>query len=251
MKAMWKNVKQTATIAAGKITADPADEDPEYRVKSEIYQEMTDQIDALLRAFSDYSTLLERQAATISGVHTTFAAAIPAIEPQHAELERMKQSSLELSEALTNIAHTEIPTLCGARLAAFREKLHEVRAVKGSRKDARILMVSDEKKLNEAREKNAKDVVARQERYDAQKDQYETLHSQFMTTMEQLIQERVALVSDVFHTFLALQVRVIELQQLRLVEPTAGMVLNSLKDKLPSLTRMEFGALPTVEVKFE
>jgi hypothetical protein len=61
-------------------------------------------------------------------------------------------------------------------------------------------MQSEEKNLKAAQEKN-KDVPHRQERYDAQKAEYEKFHAQYMTEAEALLNQKAGIFSRSFEIY--------------------------------------------------
>jgi hypothetical protein len=137
---------------------------------------------------------------------------------------------------------------CLGKLTEFRAKIQDLKKLKSSRKDNRILMQSEERKFREGQEKAAKDLTKREERFNAQKAEYEELHQQFLIAIDQLAKEKVTVFGDVFHAMLFFQGELCELQRRAVVETTKEMELESVRERLPTcLTKIDLGEVRGIE----
>jgi hypothetical protein len=241
MKGLWASVKKGATIAVGKASEDPTTEDPEYRIKSYLLREVAEHTERLFRMLQDYASVIEKQSAALLGVTSAFSAAFPESEEPHtSEALRFKLDTDQVVIGFQNLGQTHVPAFCLHKLSEFRAKVHEAKKVKGSRKNCRILMQNQEKKLAEATEKGDKHLLDRQQKCAAQKAEYEQFHALFLKNVDELCQERTALFSEVFHAFVFFQRDMIELQRRSIVETTQSVAFGSLQESLPPvLTKVD------------
>jgi hypothetical protein len=255
MKGLWKSVKQTTTIAIGKLSSDPSDEDPEYRSKSDTLLLIDQNTSQLLKTLHLYRETLERHAASRLEVSTAFAKAFTEQErPHFDEAATLQTSATEYSAACTNVHQTHIPAFCIRELNDFREHIRALKEIKSVRKDNRILMQNEERKFKEAQEKHAKDVAHREARFNEHKTEYERVHADFLAGVERLAREKAEVFGRVFYRFQAFQIDLAEMEQRTVVAPCARLSLAAVRDELPramsklDLSAIEnFGALLTFE----
>jgi hypothetical protein len=241
MRALWKNVRQTATIAVGKMTATSKDEDPTYILATELLRKIDCAVVALGRTLSDWVRAAGAQAAASSALSAAFAESFGESEPPYfAQAGRARDGVAALDQAYAHLTQTHIPHFCIEKLSEFQGRIRELCVVQRARKNARILMLSEEKKFREAQEKHSRELPHREERFRAQKIEYERYHEQFISGMEDLERAKAEVFGRVFHCYQFYLMELVELQQESILRQNRDIPFQALKEELPSaLTKIE------------
>jgi hypothetical protein len=95
-------------------------------------------------------------------------------------------------------------------------------------------MLNEEKKLKEAQEKHSQGLEHREERFNAQRIEYEQLHTQFMSGIEEIERAKADVFGRVFHCYRFYLMELVELQQESIVRQIPDFPYAPLKQELPS-----------------
>jgi hypothetical protein len=235
MKALWKNVKQSATIAVAKVTNTSKDEDPAYITKSELLRKIEADSISLSRALQDWAHTLNTHSTTSLALSSAFVEAFNESDaPYFATAVRSREGLATLGQCHGNLQQTHIPHFCIEKLSEFQARIRSLAALREARKQSRILMLNEEKKLKEAQERHSAGLEHREERYNAQKIEYERLHTQFMAGIEEIEQAKVDVFGRVFHCYRFYLMELVELQHQVIVQQIPDFPYETLKQELPS-----------------
>jgi hypothetical protein len=235
MQALWKNVRQSATIAVAKVTISDKDEDPIYLSKCDVLRKLNSDSATLLRNLTDWANSLVAQSTASVALSTAFSEAFSdADQPYSQRAVRSREGLIRLDRSCANLKATHVSHFCLKKLAEFQERIRSVAGLKTSRKDSRILMLQEEKKLRDVQEKGSPQLQHRQERFDAQKIEYERCHTQFVEGVAELERIKVEVFGRVFHCYQFYLTELVELQQQDIVEQNPDFPYAELKQELPS-----------------
>jgi hypothetical protein len=240
MKGLWKNVKQSTTIAVGKMTGSRKDEEPDYIEKSDAINQIESQTVDLIRGMSQWVSALGTTYAKHVALAQAFATSYTEADGQaYRDANSSREAVVRLGDCATNLEQTHIPNFALARLQQLRDEIDALKKVKSSRKDNRILMQSEEGNLKAAQEKN-KDVPHRQDRYNEQKALYEKFHNDFMTGAQSIINKKTEVFVRVFQVWQFYCVDFLDRETGTIGEFRQSIPYSSLKQELPGVaTKVE------------